>query len=548
MSKEKTPSYWDKRLGTHEGKTLPLSPRRAYLNTVMPEGPQTNDWIVRRIESRRELLQLAHELQACGKHIHEALRKATDASLDAAAQVEAYKDALEDVLKKSGFGDTKNLRKIFDMKALNGWEPAAFLTPTPKDWTQLMLGQLRKKKLARIGLKSNKDVMQRIVADPEALAAYKGLRGYIHFAKYYAGGNMQNAFMTLSALLKEQGIENISEALGWGGQMLCTVAEATALLNEVSSPEKLATFKTTYTGFSGYVTFAQRKEFGGSMLSAFKTLSALLKEQGIQNISETMDWGGQMRCTAAEAAALFNEVSTPEKLAAFKTKYSGFTGYVTFAQRKEFGGSMLSAFKTLSALLKEQGIQNISEALGWGGVMTYTATEAQVLLNEVNTSEQLAAFKAKYSGFSGYITFAQRKEFSGNMQSAFMTLSALLKEQGIQNISETMDWGGQIQCSAAEAQVLLNEVNTSEHFTKFKTAYCGFSGYMKFAQRKEFGGNMQSTFQTLSALLKEQGIQNISEALDWGGQIQCTAAEALAKYEAGWTLEKIRKWAKSEKR
>ncbi len=352
--------------------------------------------------------------------------------------------------------------------------------------------------------------LQNKMGTGELQKSYSGLGGYMRFADDHFNGKMATAYQVLSALMKvgDEGLK----VMNWPGQILCD----TITLSQLQKAMEDGTLVKVYSGVEGYSRFA-KDHFDGQMKEAYKTLSALMKtgDEGLK----VMNWPGMIMCSATKLEELQKAMVAGE----IQKTYGGLDGYMLFAD-DHFNGQMQAAYQTLSALMKtgEEGLK----VMNWAGCIICDTAKTKELQKAMVSGE----IQKAYGGLDGYMRFAD-DYFNGQMQSAYKTLSALMKpgDEGL----KVMNWPGQIYGDTDKMRALQKAIEDGE----LQKMYGGLDGYMSFAN-DYFNGQMGSAYQTLSALMKtgDEGLK----VMDWPGYITCdtTKLKELQKAMVAGEIQK----------
>ena len=318
---------------------------------------------------------------------------------------------------------------------------------------------------------------------------YKGSDGYALFAEEYFKGDMQKAYINVSAVLG--GGSSLMKQLDWQayhGQVSDFNKIREKVLNEDGS------IREEYKGMDGYAKFA-KEHFEGDMQKAYKNVSAVLR--GGSSLMKQLDWQayhGQVSDFNKIREKVLNEDGS------IREEYKGSDGYVLFAE-KYFNGNMEKAYKNVSAVLG--GGSRLMKQLDWqgylGSVLDFNKIREKVLNEDGSIREE-------YKGSDGYALFAE-KYFEGDMQKAYINVSAVLG--GGSRLMKQLDWQG-YQGQVSDFNKLREKVLNEDG--SIKEEYKGSDGYALFVE-KYFEGDMQKAYQNVSAVLG--GGSRLMKQLDW---------------------------------
>ena len=323
----------------------------------------------------------------------------------------------------------------------------------------------------------------------DLIKKYKGMLGYVNFAKKYFEGDMLKAYINVSSVLG--GGSRLMKQLDWQayqGQVSDFNKIREKVLNEDGS------IREEYKGSDGYVLFAE-KYFEGDMLKAYLNVSAVLG--GGSRLMKQLDWQqyhGQVSDFNKIREKVLNEDGS------IREEYKGSDGYALFAE-KYFEGDMEKAYKNVSAVLG--GGSRLMKQLDWqvyqGQVSDFNKLREKVLNEDGSIREE-------YKGSDGYALFAE-KYFEGDMQKAYKNVSAVLG--GGSRLMKQLDWQGyhgQVSGFNKLREKILNENGL------IREEYKGRDGYALFAE-KYFEGDMEKAYKNVSAVLG--GASRLMKQLDW---------------------------------
>jgi hypothetical protein len=160
--------------------------------------------------------------------------------------------------------------------------------------------------------------------------------GYATFARDYADGAMQKAYVLASALLTKPEFQK----LNWGKGIQLKVDQVEVVRQALRDND--------YSELTGYMQFA-RDYADGAMQKAYVLASALLTKQEFQKLN----WGKAIQLKVDQVEAV--------RQALRDNDYSELTGYMQFA-RDHVDGAMQKAYVLASALLTKAEFQKLK----WG--------------------------------------------------------------------------------------------------------------------------------------------------------------------------------------
>ena len=320
---------------------------------------------------------------------------------------------------------------------------------------------------------------------------YKGMDGYAKFSKEHFEGNMQKAYVNVSAVLG--GGSRLMKQLDWQsyrGQVSDFNKIREKILNEDGS------IREEYKGRDGYVKFVE-EYFEGDMLKAYVNVSAVLG--GGSRLMKQLDWQAYQG-QVSDFNKIREKVLNEDGL--IREEYKGSDGYASFAE-KYFEGDMQKAYINVSAVLG--GGSRLMKQLDWkkyqGSVSDFNKIRDKILNKDGSIREE-------YKGSDGYVNFA-KKYFEGDMKKAYLNVSAVLG--GGSRLIKQLDWQvyhGQVSELNKIRDKILNKDGS------IKEEYKGMDGYAKFA-KEHFEGNMEKVYQNVSAVLG--GGSRLMKQLDWQG-------------------------------
>ena len=306
---------------------------------------------------------------------------------------------------------------------------------------------------------------------------YKGSDGYALFAEKYFEGDMQKAYINVSAVLG--GGSRLMKQLDWQGY-LGSVSDFNKLREKILNED--GSIREEYKGSDGYALFTE-KYFEGDMKKAYQNVSVVLG--GGSRLMKQLDWQ-QYHGQVSDFNKLREKILNEDGL--IREEYKGSDGYANFA-KKYFEGNMQKAYQNVSAVLV--GGFRLMKQLDWqqyqGQVSDFNKLREKILNED-------GSIKEEYKESDGYVLFAE-KYFEGDMQKAYKNVSAVLG--GGSRLMKQLDWQGykgQVSGFNELKEKILNEDGS------IREEYKGSDGYASFT-KKYFEGNMQKAYINVSAVL-----------------------------------------------
>ena len=318
---------------------------------------------------------------------------------------------------------------------------------------------------------------------------YKGSDGYALFTEKYFEGNMEKAYINVSAVLG--GGSRLMKQLDWQkyqGQVSDFNKIREKILNEDGS------IREEYKGSDGYTLFAE-KYFEGDMKKAYINVSAVLG--GGSRLMKQLDWQ-QYHGQVSDFNKLREKILNKD--GSIREEYKGSDGYALFAE-KYFEGDMQKTYLNVSAVL--EGGSRLMKQLDWQGYLGSVSDFNKIREKVLNED---GSIKEKYKGNDGYVLFAE-KYFEGDMLKTYLNVSAVLG--GGSRLMKQLDWQqyhGQVSDFNKLREKILNEDGS------IKEEYKGSDGYVQFAE-EYFEGDMQKAYKNVSAVLG--GGSSLMKQLDW---------------------------------
>ena len=246
---------------------------------------------------------------------------------------------------------------------------------------------------------------------------YKGSDGYALFAEKYFKGNMEKAYINVSAVLG--GGSRLMKQLDWQ-QYHGQVSDFNKLREKILKED--GSIREEYKGSDGYALFAE-KYFEGNMQKAYQNVSAVLG--GGSRLMKQLEWQqyqGQVSGFNELREKVLNEDGS------IREEYKGSAGYVLFAE-KYFEGNMYKAYLNVSAVLG--GVLEMRKLkLGWKSFQG-TVDQFKDLKKLFESIE-----REELKGEKGQLRVA-REIFKGNKIKAYDMVSALREE--LLESAETFD-------------------------------------------------------------------------------------------------------------
>ena len=306
---------------------------------------------------------------------------------------------------------------------------------------------------------------------------YKGSDGYVMFAEKYFEGNMEKAYINVSAVLG--GGSRLMKQLDWQGYK-GQVSDFNKIREKILNED--GSIREEYKGSDGYVLFAE-KYFEADMKKAYLNVSAVLG--GGSRLMKQLDWQqyqGQVSDFNKLREKILNEDGS------IREEYKGSDGYALFAE-KYFAGNMQKAYLNVSAVLG--GGSRLMKQLDWQSYQGLVS-EFNKLMDKILNKDGL--IKEEYKEMDGYAKFA-KEHFEGDMQKAYLNVSAVLR--GGSRLMKQLDWQkyqGQVSDFNKIRGKILNKDGS------IKEEYKGSDGYVNFA-KKYFEGDMLKAYINVSAVL-----------------------------------------------
>ena len=327
----------------------------------------------------------------------------------------------------------------------------------------------------------------------DVIEKYKGMAGYVLFAKKYFKNNMQKAYKNVSAVLGG-GDSRLMKQLDWQ-EYIGLVSEFNKLRENILNKD--GSIKEEYKGSDGYVKFAKNR-FKSDMKKAYQNVSAVLGGGG-SRLMKQLDWQ-QYQGLVSDFKKLRNKILNKD--GSIKEQYKGSNGYVNFA-KEHFESDMKKAYQNVSAVLGGGG-SRLMKQLDWqqyqGLVSEFNKLREKILNKDGSIKEQ-------YKGSNGYVNFV-KEHFESDMQKAYQNVSAVLGGGG-SRLMKQLDWQ-QYQGSVSDFNKLKDKILNKDG--SIKEEYKGSDGYVNFV-KKYFEGNMQKAYQNVSSVLG--GGSRLMNQLDW---------------------------------
>lgn len=200
---------------------------------------------------------------------------------------------------------------------------------SPRELSELSWGKVYRGKDFEFHLDQSRLLQQ--VVEPGVID-YSGREGYVRYANQFYDGNMDLAFVQMSAVLSDQE----QAALNWGskymGSTLDFKLDRERLLSRGPSDQ------LSYLGPEGYYRFAV--DFAGGLMSiAYSRMAVVLNDAE----KKQLNWGKAYKGAATEY------LSERQRLT---QDYQGREGYLRYA-REYYQGDLAAAFSNASAVLSE---------------------------------------------------------------------------------------------------------------------------------------------------------------------------------------------------
>ena len=307
---------------------------------------------------------------------------------------------------------------------------------------------------------------------------YLGMKGYALLAKQHFDGDMQKAFINVSAVLDKGKFKELS----WQG-FQGSVSEFSALRDKILNQK--GSLKEQYLGMEGYALFAENHFDGTMMKKAFVNVSAVLDKGKFKELG----WQG-FQGSVSEFSALRDKIL--DQRGNLRKEHFGMEAYALFA-KQHFDGAMQKAFLNVSAVLDKGKFKELGWQVYLGSVSEFSTLRDNILDQKGNLREQ-------YLGMKGYALFAEQY-FSGDMRKAFVNVSAVLDKGKFKELGWQVYLGSVSEFSALRDKILDQRGNLrKEHF--------GMEAYALFAE-KHFDGTMSKAFVNVSAGLDKRKFKEL---------------------------------------
>ena len=317
-----------------------------------------------------------------------------------------------------------------------------------------------------------KDLGEKVLDERgEPREEYLGMDGYALFAETHYAGNMEKAFLNVSAVLSKSEFSK----LGWQ-QFHGSPEEFKDLMEKVL--DESGEPREEYLGIDGYALFA-KTHYAGYMQKAFQNVSAVLSK------SEFKKLGWQQFHGSPEEFKDLMEKVLDEK-GKPREEYLGMDGYVLFAET-HYDGDMKKAFQNVSVVLSKSEFKK----LGWQAF--HGSTEEFKDLRE-KVLDESGEPREEYLGMDGYALFAET-HYVGYMQKAFQNVSSVLSKSEFKKLGWQQFHGSPEEFKDLREKVL-------DEKGKPREEYLGMDGYVLFAET-HYEGDMKKAFQNVSAVLSK---------------------------------------------
>ena len=321
------------------------------------------------------------------------------------------------------------------------------------------------------------DRVREIFSDPEAIAQYRGQKGYLLFA-LKSPNNIAGMAYIYNMVSVALGPDRF-KLLGWQ-KFYGDTEEFRSLPDKILDSE--GNVLKEYIGMEGQALFADRY-YKGDMHKTFVNVSAVLPKNKLWQLGRRLFLGKTEEFHSLPDKILDSEGNV-------RKEYLGREGQIRFADM-HYKGNMHKTYQNVSAVL---GGKDAMKALGleeWkafaGDTKEFRALRGKILDSEGNVRKE-------FRGQDGQALFADRY-YKGDMHKTFVNVSAVLTER---EFTQT-DWqgfkGGTEEFRALRGKILDSEGNVREE-------YRGQEGQKLFADR-HYSGDMKKTFGNVSAVLTE---------------------------------------------
>ena len=334
----------------------------------------------------------------------------------------------------------------------------------------------------------------RMVDQDDFIERYRGRHtGYPAFAREHTAGNMQKAYIRLSAILDK----NKFKELGWQ-QFQGHIKEFEELPKKIIDSD--GSIKEEYLGQEGQLKFAldhpemfirktSKNRSGPGDNHLVNQANHIPMPKVSINVSAALDDEvfKQLRWKRFKGNATEFEKSISRILnnGSIKKEYIGQQGYLKFA-KEYYNNDMNKTFHGISEVLDTETFRNLKWKKFEGTTEEFEKSISRILNN--------GSIKEEYIGQEGQLKFAT-EHYDNNMNRAFKNVSAILDEETFAKL-RWQDSNG----SATKFEELIGKILNNG---SIKEEYIGQQGQLKFAT-EHYDNNMNRAFKNISAILDEE--------------------------------------------
>lgn len=348
-------------------------------------------------------------------------------------------------------------------------------------------------------------------------ATATNLEGYIAFADLPVfGGDMRRAQRAAATLLTPHELWQLK----WGRPLPLQANQLAGfrehLRQALARADRLPEGRNNLLG---YVRFAQLPGLDGDLQMAHRIASRLLTPEEFRRLR----WGRQIPLTVPQLRSVRPHLMAALRLGrAMPVGTRNLDGYVAFASLPEFQGSMKKAFEVASLLLPREDFRS----LRWGRkipLRTSQVVEMRSHLRRYLIEARVDRPARRGRGraviglqaapeaetHSTYFKFAKLPGLNGDLNKAHRVAQALLPPGEFSKLG----WGRRIHLHVSEVP----EVRAALHRALgdarlLPEGFDNREGYVNFANRPPFNGNMDRAYRVATVLLTPKELQD----LKWG--------------------------------
>jgi uncharacterized protein YneF (UPF0154 family) len=345
----------------------------------------------------------------------------------------------------------------------------------------------------------------------EWIQNYQGFKGYQKAGKKLEL-SPQHTYQTINAMMKAVGEdEGLAKILKWNQFSSSDWTKINNLFETLNNQKSREKWIQDHQCFIGYQKAG--RELGLSPRDTYQTISTMMKAVGKdEGLEKILKWNQISFSDWEKINNLFKTLNNQKSRNKWIQNHQGFTGYREAG--KELGLSPNDTYQTISAMMKAVGEdEGLEKILKWKQISSSDWKKINNLFDILNDQKPRDKWIQDHQGFIGYQKAG--KELGLCPQHTYQTISAMMKAVGKdERLEKILKWNQFQSSDWTKINDLFNILKHQKSRNKWIQNHQGFKGYREAA--KELGLSPQSSYQTISAIMKAVGQKSgLEKLLKW---------------------------------